>query len=90
MNEAGKTGRTSALLPQHVRIAWHVSRNRWSGGAMLAVAGVAVATGYGLYYTSAALRDWCKWLHLALGLVAFVALPLHIWLGRRRSRTVRG
>lgn len=57
---------------------------------MLVVAGVAVATGYGLYYTSAALRDWCKWLHLALGPVAFVALPLHIWLGRRRSRTVCG
>lgn len=75
-----------ALLPQHVRFAWHAARNRWSGGVMLAVAALVVATGYGLYYANESLRDWSKWIHLGIGLAAFAALPVHIWLGRRRRR----
>lgn len=73
-----------ALLPQHVRFAWHAMRNRWSGGVMLGVAAILVVTGYGLYYASEGLRDWSKWVHLGIGIAAIAALPAHIRLGRRR------
>ncbi|MBS0432831.1 MAG: hypothetical protein JSS21_10580 [Proteobacteria bacterium] len=75
-----------AMLPQHVRFAWHAARNRWSGTTMLLAAAALVVTGYGLYYADESLRDWSKWIHLGIGIGAIAALPLHIWLGRRRAR----
>ncbi len=75
-----------ALLPQHVRFAWHAARNRGSGATMLAIAATLVATGYGLYYADESLRALAKWIHLGIGIAAVAALPLHIWLGRRRAR----
>jgi hypothetical protein len=75
-----------ALLPQHVRFAWHAARNRWSGGTMLGIGAALVLTGYALYYADEALREWSKWIHLGIGIAAVAALPLHIVLGRRRTR----
>ncbi len=74
-----------ALLPQHVRFAWHAARNRWSGVTLLVIAATLGVTGYGLYYADESMRDWSKWIHLGIGVIATAAMPLHIWLGRRRA-----
>lgn len=79
-----------SLLPQHVRFGWKSQRNRWSGCVTLAFAAILVISGYALYYGSLDLRPWAKWIHLILGLLAVVVVPLHVWLGRRsRSRRAR-
>lgn len=78
-----------ALLPQHVRFGWTAHRNRTSGTIIGAVALILVLTAYGLYYAGEDLRAWCKWIHLAIGIGAGVALPIHIWLGRRSRNSVR-
>lgn len=78
-----------SLLAQHIRFGWNARRNRISGSVLGAVAALIVLTGYGLYYAGEDLREWSKWIHLALGTLAFVVLPVHIWLGRR-TRQRRG
>ena len=78
-----------SLLAQHVRFGWNARRNRISGSLLGGFAAVIVLTGYALYYAGEDLREWSKWIHLALGTLAFVVLPLHIWLGRR-TRQRRG
>jgi hypothetical protein len=77
------------LVPQHIRFGWNAWRNRWSGGAMVGIATVLVLTGYALYYADEQLRDWSKWIHLGIGLLAIAAMPLHVWLGRHKRRTPR-
>ena len=78
-----------SLLAHHVRFGWNARRNRISGSVLGGVAALIVLTGYGLYYAGEDLREWSKWIHLVLGTLAFVVLPLHIWLGRR-TRHQRG
>ena len=75
-----------ALMPQHMRLAWHVKRNRMSGGIMAMIALVIVVTGFGLYYSNEYWRDPIKWTHLIVGLVSIAALILHIWYGRRSNK----
>ena len=75
-----------ALMPQHIRLAWHVKRNRISGGLMAIIALVIVVTGFGLYYSNEDWREPIKWTHLIVGLVSIAALVLHIWYGRRSSK----
>lgn len=75
-----------ALMPQHMRMAWHAKRNRWSGGSMAAIALVIIVTGFGLYYAGENYRDPVKWVHLIVGLVSIIALILHIWFGRRSAK----
>lgn len=76
-----------ALMPQHIRLAWHTNRNRISGSLMSAIATVIILTGLGLYYAGEDYRDPIKWTHLIVGLVSVIALVLHIWFGRRSNKT---
>jgi hypothetical protein len=78
-----------SLLAQHIRFGWSARRNRTSGSLLGGFAALIVLTGYGLYYAGEDLREWSKWTHLALGTLAFIAPPLHVWLGRR-TRQRRG
>ncbi|MEI7037779.1 hypothetical protein [Fulvimonas yonginensis] len=78
-----------SLLAQHVRFGWNARRNRISGTVLGAFAAAIVLTGYALYYAGEDLRAWSVWIHLVLGTLAFIALPLHIRLGRR-TRQRRG
>lgn len=43
------------------------------------------SSGMLLYYGGEEWRDWMRWAHIGGGIVAVVAVPLHVWLGRRRS-----
>lgn len=78
-----------SLLTQHIRFGWSARRNRLSGSVLGGVAALIVLTGYGLYYAGEDLREWSKWIHLALGTLSLAALPLHIWLGRRTRQRRR-
>lgn len=71
----------------HVRRGWHQSRNRRTGIAMVVIAIVLGASGWGLYYIgSENWRPWISVLHWALGFCAIGWLPLHIWRGRRSAQ----
>ncbi|WP_293595757.1 MULTISPECIES: hypothetical protein [unclassified Polaromonas] len=72
------------LLPLHIRLAWRVKRNLASGLVALSLMALLGATGMLLYYGGEEWRDWVRWGHIGVGTVACLAIPAHIWLGRRR------
>ncbi len=74
------------LTPTHIRRAWQARRNRANGATFVAVVGILVLTGYGLYYFGEEqLRAITSWTHLALGFASPVLLAFHIWQGRRET-----
>lgn len=74
-----------ALLPLHIRLAFHVKRNLKSGIAALSLIAFLGLTGLLLYYTGEDWRDGVKWSHLVIGTIACLAIPAHVWLGRRQK-----
>lgn len=72
------------LLPLHIRLAWRVKRNLASGFVALSVMALLGVTGMLLYYGGEEWRDWVRWGHISVGTIACLAIPAHIWLGRRR------
>ena len=74
-----------ALLPLHIRLAFHVKRNLKSGVAALSLMTFLGLTGLLLYYTGEDWRDGVKWSHLVVGTIACLAIPAHVWLGRRQK-----
>jgi cation transport ATPase len=78
------------LFPVHVRRAWQVRANRYTGLALFALVTVLVVSGYGLYYASSEeLRPWISVIHWGIGLLGLPMLAIHIVAGKRRS-TVNG
>ena len=75
-----------ALMPQHIRLAWHAKRNRISGGLMSIIMLIIILTGLGLYYAGEDYREPIKWTHLMVGIMSITALIMHIWLGRRSNK----
>ncbi len=77
------------LFPIHIAPAWRGRINRGTGALMVTVNAVMVVTAFGLYYLgSDALRPWISDLHIGVGIVTPALFVLHIWLGRRRRRTM--
>lgn len=75
------------LLPLHVRRAWRVRKNRFSGAGMLVFCALLIATGWLLYYASGEnIRPTVSAIHLWTGLGLPLFLIVHIWLGRRARR----
>lgn len=75
-----------SVLSDHIRLAWQLRKNRWSGVAMATTLGLLVSTGYAVGYApDGTLRQWSAWAHWAAGLVLPLALGLHVVLGRRRA-----
>jgi hypothetical protein len=73
-----------ALLFGHIPVGWREGRQRPSGAPLVALCGVLVLTGWGLYYFgNESLRHWASWIHSAFGLLFPLFLILHIRLGRR-------
>jgi hypothetical protein len=79
-------GVMGSMLPQHIRFAWKARCNVRTGLAMAVVFAVLVVAAYGLYYAPESLHEVAKWVHLTVGLLAVVLLPLHIVIGRRLRR----
>ncbi|HYG05931.1 MAG TPA: hypothetical protein VD865_05910 [Stenotrophomonas sp.] len=71
----------------HVRPGWRNRRNHRSGSVLLASLLVLAASGWGLYYLgNEGVRAWLASAHWILGLGVIIALPWHVWRGRRRAR----
>lgn len=71
------------LLPLHIRLAWRTRRNLRSGVSALAVMGLLGLSGLLLYYGD---EEWCdivRWLHIGVSVFGIVAVPLHVWVGKR-------
>lgn len=74
-----------ALLPLHIRLAYHVKRNLKSGIAALSLIAFLGLTGLLLYYSGEDWRDVVRWSHFVVGTIACLAIPAHVWLGRRQK-----
>ena len=72
-----------ALLPVHVKRAWHARKNRRTGALLGGLVALQIITGYALYYADDALRDRAGQIHFILGLGLPALLALHIVVGRR-------
>lgn len=72
-----------SVLPNHVRAAWNVQRNRLTGILMLVVMALLMASGLGLYYGSEDMHDTMLWSHWIIGFLLFAVLPLHLVVGAR-------
>jgi hypothetical protein len=75
-----------ALLLQHVPRGWKEGDQRPSGGPLVAVCGLMILTGWGLYYLAdETLRHWTALLHWIPGLLFPALLLLHVRLGKNRT-----
>lgn len=75
------------VVAKHVGPAWRSGRNRFSGGVMVLIHLLLIATGYLLYYAGAeSWREWSSAVHIALGTALPLVLLGHIWGGRRTRR----
>jgi hypothetical protein len=72
----------------HISERWTSRRNRVSGLALAAAAGVLVVTGYALYYTADRLHDTAAVMHELLG-GGTILLALTHWWRNGRSRSAR-
>jgi len=50
----------------------------------LSVMALLGVTGLLLYYSGEDWRDLGRWLHIGVGIAGVLAVPVHVWLGRRR------
>ena len=77
------------LIPSHINTSIRANRNKRSGFLMIAVSGILVVSGYGLYYCGIeGARDFISVSHLVIGILLPVFLLIHMMLGRR-SKTLK-
>ena len=73
-----------ALIPVHVRRGWRARKNRVSGGAMVTLNGLLIATAFGLYYSGSELmRPWISDAHIAAGFALAALIVIHPLIGHR-------
>lgn len=75
-----------SLMTQHIRVAWQLKKNRVSGSLSVATLFLMVLTGLGLYYAEEEQQVVYEWLHIILGLVVILLIPIHIYLGKRKLK----
>src|SRR5262252_6129142 len=67
-----------ALMPVHIRRGWRARKNRLSGGAMVTLNGLLIATAFGLYYSGSDLmRPWISDAHIAAGFALAALIVIH-------------
>ena len=69
----------------HALIAWRARRGRRLGLLNVVTLATLAVTAVFLFYGWQSGRGVAAWIHSAVGVVAFVAFPAHVWRGRRRS-----
>lgn len=73
-----------ALLPLHVRHGWRLRQNVRSGLAVLTVFAVLALTGLAIYYIAEErVSLWSSALHACIGIVAALAITIHVIAARR-------
>lgn len=80
-----------SILSTHVRVAWQRKRNRVSGLLALVMMALLGLSGLGLYYADYDSREWVHDVHVWVGAVALLMLPVHVVLGRmKRGKAMQG
>ena len=78
------------LWGTHVGAGWAQGRRRWTGAALLGIAGLLALSGCGLFYCGDEdIRRWTATLHWILGLIAPAAFLPHRFGASKRARTGR-
>ena len=73
-----------ALIPVHIRRGWRARKNRLSGGAMVTLNALLIATAFGLYYCGSDLmRPWISDAHIAAGFALAALIVIHPLIGHR-------
>ncbi len=72
-----------ALWPAHMRMAWRLGRNRFTGLVMVTTMSLLSVSGLWLYYGSTGGRDAVSLLHWLVGLASAPALVWHIVTGKK-------
>lgn len=75
-----------SLMTQHIRVAWQLKKNRVSGSLSVVTLAVIVLTGLGLYYAEEEQQVIYEWTHIAVGLMVILLIPVHIVLGRSKTK----
>jgi hypothetical protein len=73
-----------SLLPLHVFVGCLQRRNLVTGLSLALIMTILIVSALLLYYGGEETRKWARLVHLWVGVPAFVALPLHMVIGRRR------
>ena len=72
-----------AVMPAHIRAAWHARRNLTTGIALTLVLSVLTVSGLLLYYGSEDWRETVVWSHWLIGGLGLAVFPLHFVWGQR-------
>ena len=73
-----------SLVPVHIKLGWMLGANRWSGSALAGTLLLLSLTALGLYYASDDLwRSWTSIVHWSFGLLALLAILLHVLRARK-------
>jgi len=76
------------IFTNHIRRAWYLKRHLITGISLLALWLVMAVTGLCLYYfVSEDNQWWISTLHWAAGVIAVIALPLHVMQRRKNRRS---
>ncbi len=75
------------LLPIHVRVGWHMRRNRMLGSVIVAIMLLLTVSAYALYYGDEETRPYVSMFHWIIGLGAPALLVWHIVSGRKTRPT---
>jgi hypothetical protein len=79
-----------ALIPLHMRMGLRRKHNVVSGLTVATLAGLLVLTSLGVYYFADERASlWSSALHIVLSIIAVVATPIHVVLGRKLAKRRR-
>lgn len=79
-----------ALVPLHMRMGLRRHHNVVSGLTVVVLAGLLTLTSLGVYYFADETASlWSSALHILLSLIAIIATPIHVVLGRKLTRLRR-
>ncbi|ESK40164.1 hypothetical protein P256_00604 [Acinetobacter nectaris CIP 110549] len=74
------------LIPIHIQLSLEVKRNIKSGIPMLVTMLLLAFSGVALYYSGEAWMATAKMVHIWIGILVIIILPVHIFLGRKRKK----
>lgn len=74
-----------SVLPLHSLAGWRQRRNLLSGAGVVCALAILAISALLLYYAGEEWRPWARLVHIVVGGMAVILVPLHIVLGRRRA-----
>lgn len=71
-----------SLMTTHVKLSLRRKRNLVTGLVILSVMLILSFSGSGLYYSPEEWHENVKWIHIWVGVISILILPIHIMVGR--------